>query len=76
LKNVREVKLTYAGMCEALNFGAGKKVVAPKAPAQKRITESYAGKPVASTKPATEIISESKDIAARFQKLAGIKAKK
>lgn len=74
LKNVREVKLTYAGMCEALNFGASKKPMSPKTTAQKRITESYAAKPVASTKPATKIISEGSDMAERFKKLAGIKA--
>ena len=76
LKNVREVKLTYAGMCEALNFGAGKKKAIPGKAPSARITESYAGKPVASTRPSTEIISESKDMANRFKKLAGIKAKK
>ena len=76
LKNVREVKLTYAGMCEALNFGASKKPLAPKAIIQKRITESYASRPVPSTKPATEILSESTDMANRFKKLAGIGAKK
>ena len=74
LKNVREVKLTFAGMCEALNFGAGKKKSTGKSSG--RITESYASKPVASTKPAKEIISESKTMADRFKKLAGIKAKK
>lgn len=78
-KNVREVKLAYAVLAESLNFGvkapaAEPKKVASKAPAVvKQITEGLASKPVASTAPSKEILSESAAMASRFQKLAGIK---
>lgn len=84
-KSVREVKLAYALLAESLNFGS-KKVVASEAkkpakqvdPAKKaiakQITEGLASKPVSSTKPTQEVISESaKAQVARLQKLAGIK---
>jgi hypothetical protein len=69
-KNVREVKLTYAVMAESLNIGGNlkKKVVSAT-----NITEGLASKPVASTKPTKEIISEGTVLANRFKKLAGIK---
>jgi len=78
-KTVREVKLAYAVLAESLSFGvkaakpADKKPVV-KAPAQvKQITEGLASKPVASTAPPKEILSEGADMASRFKKLAGIK---
>jgi hypothetical protein len=75
-KNVREVKLTYANIAESLNFGGTetKKKVQTAASVQS-ITEGLASKPVGSTKPSPQIISESKvsTQVSRFQKLAGIK---
>lgn len=81
-KSVREVKLAYALLAESLNFGA--KVAAKPAPAKKhtpaavkQIIEGLASKPVASTKPSKEIISEgANEMANRFKKLAGIKTSK
>ena len=68
-KTIREVKLTYSNMTEALSLG--------KAPVKKTstsvITEGFASKPVGTTKPSDKvIITEANDMAARFQKLAGI----
>jgi hypothetical protein len=61
--NLREVKLVYSTLAEGF-----------KAPASKKsIKESYASKPVASTKPAKRVLSEGADLANRFQKLAGLK---
>jgi hypothetical protein len=77
-KSVREVKLAYALLAESLNFGtrSSKQLVSTK-PAQKKaavqIAEGLASKPVASTKPSKELISEGSAMATRFQKLAGIK---
>jgi len=75
-KNVREVKLTYANIAESLNFSGSDKKKAKEAPASvQSITEGLASKPVGSTKPSTQIISESKatGMVSKFQKLAGIK---
>jgi len=76
-KNVREVKLTYANIAESLNFGGKdmKKKVAPAINTSvQSITEGLASKPVGSTKPSREIISESRSaMVSQFQKLAGIK---
>ncbi len=77
-KNVREVKLTYANIAESLNFGGSdvkRKVVTPSASNAQSITEGLASKPVGSTKPSKEIISEGKSsqMVSKFQKLAGIK---
>jgi hypothetical protein len=77
-KNVREVKLTYANIAESLNFSGGdvkRKMVTPSVSNAQSITEGLASKPVGSTKPSKEILSESKSSAmvAQFQKLAGIK---
>lgn len=73
-KNVREVKLTYATIAESLNFGGDMKK--PKKPSSsgnvQSITEGLASKPVGSTKPTQQIISESAMVS-KFQKLAGIK---
>lgn len=80
-KNVREVKMTYANWCESLNLGGNLK---RKAAANQSslgqvttITEGAASKPVASTKPSKEVITEGvNEMAQRFQKLAGIPVKK
>ena len=77
-KNVREVKLAYAGLSESLNFSArtstqktAQKPVQKKVVAQ--IAEGMASRTVASTKPNRELISEGNEMALRFKKLAGIK---
>lgn len=61
--NLREVKLVYSTLAEGFKMPSTKQVV----------KESFASKPIASTKPATRVISEGADLAARFQKLAGLK---
>lgn len=76
-KTVREVKLTYANIAESLNFSGTetKKKAAPAAGTSvQSITEGLASKPVGSTKPSAQIISENKTSAmvSHFQKLAGI----
>jgi hypothetical protein len=76
-KSVREVKLTYANLAETLNFGGSdikRKVVSATNANAQSITEGLASKPVGSTKPSKEIISEGKanQMVARFQKIAGI----
>jgi hypothetical protein len=77
-KNVREVKLTYANIAESLNFSGSdmrRKVTNSNSSVQS-ITEGLASKPVGSTKPSREIISESKSaMVSKFQKLAGIQKK-
>jgi len=73
--NVREVKLTYANLCESfkiVNVGRNNK---------KSITEGIASKVTRSTKPSAKttekrILSEGAEYAKRFQKLAGIKIQK
>lgn len=75
-KNVREVKMTYSNLAETLNFGgidSKKKVITPAS--VQSITEGLASKPVGSTKPSKQIISEGKssEMVSKFQKLAGIK---
>ena len=76
-KSVREVKLAYALLAESLNFGtrsAQKPAVKKTSNAVRQITEGFASKPVASTKPSKGILSEGAvEMATRFQKLAGIK---
>ena len=78
-KNVREVKLTYTNIAESLNFGGSdikRKVVSATNANAQSITEGLASKPVGSTKPSREIISESKSaMVSKFQKLAGIQKK-
>lgn len=59
--SLREVKLVYTTLAESFK---GPKVV---------MKESFASKPIASTKPAKQVISEGAELAARFQKLAGLK---
>lgn len=62
--SLREVKLVYSTLAEGFKMPSTKKVV----------KESFASKPTASTKPASkQVISEGADLAARFQKLAGLK---
>ena len=61
--NLREVKLVFSTLAEGFKTPSFKK----------SIKESYASKPVASTKPAKRILSEGADLASRFQKLAGLK---
>ena len=69
--SVREVKLTYAIMAESFNLGGS--VVKKKNTNATTITEGLASKPVASTKPAQEIVSGGNKMAERFKTLAGIK---
>jgi len=65
--SVREVKLVYATLAESMNFtGTEKKT--------KKVVAEAASKPVASTAPAKEIISENTNVLAeRFKQLANIK---
>jgi len=58
---LREVKLVFSTLAESFK--------APK----KAIKESFASKPIASTKPQKQVIAEGADLAARFKKLAGLK---
>lgn len=60
--SLREVKLVYSTLAEGFKMSSTKKVM----------KESFASKPVASTKPAKRVISEGTDLASRFQKLAGL----
>jgi hypothetical protein len=83
-KTVREVKYAYTLLSESINFGGKqpvkevttpvKKVVVPNKTVS-TITEGLASKPVASTKPSKELLTEGAVMANRFQKLAGIKRK-
>ena len=65
--SVREVKLVYATLAESMNFtGTERKT--------KKVVAESASKPVASTAPSKEIISENTNVLAeRFKKLANIK---
>ena len=63
-KNLREVKLVFTTMAESFGSTPGKK---------RRVTESAASRPTASTKPAKRVITEGQVLANRFKKLAGIK---
>jgi hypothetical protein len=71
-KSVREVKLVYTTLAESFSFGSNRTMKKPVS-SHKVITEGLASKVTASTKPTKEILSESADMANRFQKLAGIK---
>ena len=67
--SVREVKLVYATIAESMKFTGTEKKVSAK----KTMTEGLASKPVASTAPKKEIISENtNELANRFKELAGI----
>jgi|FAXJ01.1.fsa_nt_gi hypothetical protein len=70
-KTVREVKLTYANLTEALNFGGTEKRVKTSSSIQS-ITEGLASGAVGSTKPKA-IITEGK-FASRMKQLAGIRS--
>lgn len=62
-QNLREVKLLYTALAE--NFTGNKN--------KKAIKESFASKPVASTKPAEKtVLNEGDVLANRFKKLAGL----
>lgn len=59
---MREIKLIYTTLTESFKLPASKKVV----------KEGFASKPVASTKPKASVLTEGNELAARFQKLAGL----
>ena len=63
--NLREVKLVYSTLAESFksNLDRGNKKV---------VKESFASKPVASTKPAKQVLNEGSELAERFKKLAGL----
>jgi len=68
--NVREVKLVFSTLAESFKFNG----TAKKQKASKKINESFASKPVASTAPKKEVIAESTNtMADRFKKLANIR---
>ena len=61
--SLREVKLLYTALAENFTGSKTKKVV----------KESFASKPVASTKPSnTTVLNEGNELANRFKKLAGL----
>ena len=65
--SVREVKLVYATLAESMNFTGTEKRT-------KKVVAEAASKPVASTAPAKEIISDNTNtLAERFKQLANIK---
>ena len=63
-KNLREVKLVFTTMAESFGSVPGKR---------RRVTESAASRPTASTKPRKRVITEGQELARRFKHLAGIK---
>jgi len=68
--NVREVKLVFSTLAESFKFTG----TAKKQKQTAKINESFASKPVASTAPSKEVITESTNVMAdRFKKLANIK---
>ena len=60
--NLREIKLVYSTLAEGFKMPGAKKIV----------KESFASKPIASTKPAKSVISEGTELSNRFRKLAGL----
>ena len=62
--NLREVKLVFSTICESLTVSKNNK--------KQNIKESYASKPVRSTAPKKEILSERTALAARWKKLANL----
>jgi exonuclease VII large subunit len=65
---VREVKLVFATLSESMNFSGTERK------GKRAIAESVASRPIRSTAPKKEIISEStNEMAARFKELANIK---
>ena len=75
-KSIREVKLTFNNLSEALNFGKDS-AAGQNSSIKKSITEGFASKSVGTTKPVEDkIVSAPVNVmASRFQKLAGIKKK-
>jgi len=63
--NLREVKLVFSTLAESFKNTTVKKIV----------KESFASKPVASTKP-KQVLSEGHELAERFKKLAGLSKRK
>jgi len=64
--NLREVKLVFSTLAESFKNSTPRKIV----------KESFASKPVASTKPAKQVLSEGQELAERFKKLAGLNKRK
>ena len=64
--NLREVKLVFSTLAESFKNTGTKKIV----------KESFASKPIASTKPAKQVLSEGHELAERFKKLAGLNKRK
>jgi len=62
--NLREVKLVFSTICESLTVSKNNK--------KQNIKEGYASKPVRSTAPKKEILSEGTALAARWKKLANL----
>jgi hypothetical protein len=68
--NVREVKLVFSTLAESFKFTGTTRKTKQTA----KLTESFASKPVASTAPKKEVITESTNtMADRFKQLANIK---
>lgn len=67
--NVREVKMVYATLAEAMTVAA--KVAKGRTSSTKVVTEGLASKPTPSTAPKKEILEEN-TVAKRLQQLAGI----
>jgi len=63
--NLREVKLVYSTLAESFKSNLDRSN-------RKVVKESFASKPVASTKPAKQVLSEGSELANRFKKLAGL----
>jgi hypothetical protein len=63
--NLREVKLVYSTLAESFKSNLERSN-------RKVVKESFASKPVASTKPAKQVLSEGSELADRFKKLAGL----
>ena len=60
--SLREVKLVYSTLAEGFRFPGTKRIV----------KESFASKPVASTRPGKQVLFEGTELANRFRKLAGL----
>jgi hypothetical protein len=65
--NLREVKLVFSTLAESFKHNSGTKKI---------VKESFASKPIASTKPAKQVLSEGHELAERFKKLAGLNKRK
>ena len=62
--NTREVKLVFSTLSESF--------ARPTTKTRKVVKESYASKPVATTKPKTTVLNEGFEMAERWKKLAGL----